>query len=97
MNAPVTNMATEHAPANTAQSRACQTPLSREAPGDDSRRVTWPEVAVLAVALSFGIFLTWRDLSVRDATITTISTPPTCSRAAGWTGQVPHRTNVPHM
>jgi hypothetical protein len=47
---------------------------SPDGPGDGSRRVTWPEVAVLVVALGFDIFLMWRGLSVREATITTIST-----------------------
>jgi len=41
---------------------------------DGSRRVTWPEVGVLVVALGFDIFLMSRGLSVRDATITTIAT-----------------------
>jgi hypothetical protein len=42
--------------------------------GEGSRRVTWPEVAVLVVAFGFDIFLMSRGLSVRDATITTITT-----------------------
>jgi hypothetical protein len=41
---------------------------------DGSRRVTWPEVAVLIAALGFDIFLMSRGLSVRDATITTVTT-----------------------
>jgi hypothetical protein len=42
--------------------------------GDGSRRVTWPEVAVLVAALAFDIYLMSRGLSVREATVTTIST-----------------------
>jgi hypothetical protein len=41
---------------------------------DGSRRVTWPEVAVLVVVLGFDITLMSRGLSVREATITTITT-----------------------
>jgi hypothetical protein len=42
--------------------------------GDSSRRVTWPDVAVLVVVIGFDVFLMSRGLSVQDATITAVST-----------------------
>ncbi len=48
--------------------------LSPDNPGDGSRRVTWPDVAVLVVVIGFDIFLMSRGLSIEDATITAITT-----------------------
>ena len=42
--------------------------------GDGSRRVTWPDVAVLIVVIGFAVFLMLRGLTVWDATITAIAT-----------------------
>ena len=43
-------------------------------PGDGSPRLTWPEVAVLAVVIAFDIFLIWRGVPPQTATITSIGT-----------------------
>ena len=42
--------------------------------GDASRRVTWPDVAVLVAVIGFDIFLISRGLSIRSATITAVAT-----------------------
>jgi len=47
---------------------------SPDNPGDGSRRVTWPDVAVLVVVIGFDIFLMSRGLSIEYATITAITT-----------------------